>query len=203
MKRLLSALVLLALAGGVAAAGVPDPNNSLVLPPDGALQPRILGILDERPAGVHNPHPFANLTITIRNFANVPINGVYVVVELNSECDAPLCVCDMADLTGYTNASGQVVINVGLGGCCHVDGGAAAAIYADGVVIRSYDYVVSPDWNEALGNCVMGLDDFTIFGNYWVSGAGGCTDYDGNGATGIVDFSIFGQGWRQGCTQAP
>ena len=197
MKRLLSALVLLALAGSVASAGVPDPFNSSVLPPDGYAFPRVAGFLNE-PA----PHPFADLIITVRNFANVPIPSAYVEVVFSTLCEE-ICQCETFVMTGYTDPSGQVTINLAYGGCCYVEGGAAVAIYAEGAVIRAFEYAVAPDWNGAVGNCIMGLDDFTHFGTYWVSGEGGCTDYDGNGDTSFIDFTMFGQAWTLGCTPAP
>ena len=202
MKRLLSALVLLALAGGVASAGVPDAFNSSVLPSDAYVYPRVTGILDQRD-GAPNPHPLADLYVTVRNFANVPIPNAYVEVVFSTLCDDPVCMCDGIILDGYTDPTGLVIINLGYGGCCYVEGGAAVAVYAEGVVVRAFEYAVSPDWDEVEGNCIMGLADFTVFGNYWVSGEGGCTDYDGDGATALIDFTTFGQGWVQGCTPAP
>jgi hypothetical protein len=190
-------LIALALSGGVAAADVPDPSQCSVFPPDLQACPRTTGFPNE-PA----PHPSANLDITVRNFAAQPIQGAYVEVVIHPVCTG-ICICSTANHTGYTNAEGEVVINLGYGGCCHIVGAPAVVIYADGIPIRAFDYAVSPDWNGVTGDCQMALDDFILFGNVWVSGAGGCTDFDGSCVTDIADFTMFGQAWSQGCTPAP
>ncbi len=205
MKRLLSALAMIALVGGVASASVPYANDCIVSPADGMLSPRINGVLD-------NPTPsgYADLTVTVKAAGGYPINNCYVEVVLNADCLVPsgpfqgqptYCMCDGVTLTGYTNASGQVTINLGYGGCCNM--GAAVNIKADGVLIRSFDWFVSPDFDGAKGDCVMGLEDFTVFGNAWPGASPGCTDYDGNESTDVVDFTIFGGSWLQYCTPAP
>ncbi len=202
MKELLSALILLALVGSVAWATAPDPDACSVGPADVMGIPRVIGVLDQPTAS-----SYADIDIYVRNIDGLPIPGAFVEVNLETGAgcvtpsnDPVICFCENTVFTGFTNAAGYVQINGGFGGCCLEPG--AAVIIADGVPIREMVFV-SPDWNGEKGDCEMGLPDFTVFGTGWSTGAGGCTDYDGDDTTAIGDFTVFGAAWTKFCTEAP
>jgi hypothetical protein len=194
MKKLLSAMVALALISGAAWASVPDPDYCVVNPGDSMAFPRILGI----PAAAGGA-PYWNLDITVRAYGGINLANVFVEVVFDGSCGDPLCTCTGLSLTGYTNASGFLRLLVRLGGCCEAT--AAAIILADAVPIRSYEFVVSPDLTSPLGggDCQVVLADFSAFGTGIGSGASGCTDFTGDNTTNLGDFVVFGGGWGKSC----
>ncbi len=198
MKRLLSAVVMLALCSSVAYANVPDPTACEVTPLDGFLSQRMVVIGDE-PA----PVGMANISVLVAATGGVPLDNVFVEIFFAGECDATLCYCDGLVLSGYTDVNGMIDFNMAAGGCCEVT--TAARIVADGLPIRGYDVVSSPDWNGAAGDCAMGTDDFIAFGSLGWSGGQNCFDTTGDGTIDVTDFINFGNVWgtSQGCTPAP
>jgi len=192
MKKLLSAMIALALVSGAAWASIPDPDYCVVTPGDTMAYPRLLGV----PA-VTGGAPYWDLGITVKAFGGITLANVYVEVVFDVSCDG-LCSCTGLNLTGYTNASGYLGLQVRLGGCCQAT--AAAIILADAVPIRSYEYVVSADITSPLGggDCTINLADFSNFGGAY-GGGGGCTDFNGDAATNVADFTVFGGGWGKSC----
>ena len=192
MKKLLSAMVVLALVSGAAWASIPDPDYCSVMPGDAMAYPRILGI----PATAGGS-PYWDLDIHVAAFGGISLPNAYVEVIFDGSCE-DLCSCTGLNLTGYTNATGNLSLTVKLGGCCNYT--AAAIIQAEGVGIRVYDYVVSPDLTSALGggDCNVALADFSTFGGAY-GGGGGCADFNGDNVTGVADFVVFGGGWTKNC----
>lgn len=203
MKKLLSAMIMLALVSSVGWASVPDPDYCEVNPQDGMLCPRLVAVpLCES--------SFSHIDVYVRAFGGVNIDNAYVEILINGGCPE-FCECDCLELTGYTDANGHVEFFVEMGGCCEMD--AAACILADGVPIRQYNMIASPDVgdtplppNEDM--CLIQLVDFTAFGLNW--GLPGCFDFDGQEnvsgfpcITDLPDFTLFGLVWSRGCNSAP
>lgn len=195
MKKLLSAMIMLALIG-TAGANVPDPDYSEVLPQDNMDFPCLVGI-PTTGAGSF----YADIDVYVRAYGGIDLFNVYVEIVLAGHCSGSLCLCNDLVLTGYTDASGHVAFNTKLGGCC--EGTGSAIILADAVSLRGYDYVKSPDWNGVEGDCIVNLPDFTFFSAALSASASGCTDYTGDGVTSVPDFVVFGAGWGKSCTPMP
>jgi len=192
MKKVLGALAALALCSSLAAAEVPEQGNCTVAPSDN------LGGLVFSPL-VPAPAPASVNTITVRNSANAPINNASVVVEVG----ANTVLCGATVLTGVTNASGQVVLTLGGGGCAH-NVPLSGIIRANGVTIRTFANVKSPDYDGAGGNRSVGLPDLTQFSaEFGGSVPSACHDYDNNGNTGLPDLIIFGAPFQSASSCAP
>jgi len=191
-----------AVAAAVAGAGeIPPLVYCFVDPWDDMDYPCAVGIPDHR-EGVLDPSQYADITVTILDDDYQPLPGLYVEVIISSLCvagaDAPVCICEDAELTGYTNDDGQVSLNIALGGCCEDPW--AVEIIANGLWVYLVDMIVSPDWNLEEGDCSIDLADFITFGTAFHVGASGCTDLTGSGGTGLTDFIVFSAGWMRDCT---
>ena len=182
----MSLLIVLALATN-AASNVPDPDECIVLPCDEMVNPRIIGVPDE------NISPYANLDITVMGGPNLPLVNNAVEIWINPSC-TNLWYCDGMTLTGTTDSNGNVVLNMMLGGCSEEI--ASVIIMAEGVPIRAYDFISSPDNDGGLGQGDVNLADFITFGATWGSE---CTDLDGDGNASIGDFIVFGQTFTKSC----
>lgn len=193
MKTLLSVIIVLALVSSVAWASIPDPDYCVVLPGDLMANPRIVGI----PAVVGGA-PYWNLSIHVAAWGGSPIANSYVEIIFDVSCEG-LCSCTGLVLTGYTNASGDISLQVRLGGCCEAT--VAALILADNVPIRQYELVVSPDVTGPLGigDCATFLDDFGAFGAIFGGGTAGCADYNGDDLIDLSDFTVFASAWGRSC----
>jgi hypothetical protein len=123
---------------------------------------------------------FDDVDITIRNLEGnvIPDALVEIVFE-----DCPNLCLDPVDpaLSGFTNSAGQISLNPNAGGCneCTV------LIRSEGIVIRVYPRVVSPDWD---GTSADGqVDDFDL--DYFMSGEDEfCKDLDGSGMVDALDL---------------
>lgn len=194
MKKLLSAIIMLALVSSVGWASVPDPDYCVVSPQDAMDCPRIVGIPDCNDPGD------GHIQIYVRATGGIDIENCYVEIVFSPACEDTLCYCDCLDLTGYTDENGYIDFYFEMGGCCR--GTAAACILADGVPIRQYDFVVSPDHGaNPPGRCEVGLSDLQVFGAAYGSTGASCTDYDGNCETGLGDFSIMARVYGFYCTE--
>lgn len=186
MKKLLSALVLLALSSGLALADVPDPNNCSVIPSDG-----INGIII-CPAA---PTPLTETinTVTVRNLQNQTIANATVIFLFGTTIN----VCPSAVHTATTNASGVCTITVSGGGCATSAG--AGTVKANGVTIREYVNVKSPDWDTFSGDRTVGAGDYAQFAPRFNQGSttDPCFDYDNNGSVGASDYSIFARAFNR------
>jgi hypothetical protein len=153
----------------------PDSANCSVLPWD------TYGKLFVSPGSASN----ADLTTaTVRDRWGHPIKGVVVDVDLTS-C-TKLCVDYPVDgLTELTNPAGLAVLNPRVGGC----DSCAIVVTADGVPIRTYDRVASPDWTGAADGRVNASDVVFFISNYTTGEV--CADYDGSGTVGSADSVLF------------
>jgi len=192
MKKLLSALFVLALCSSVVFATVPDPTKCSVAPGD-ALNGLVTA--PDSPA----PISATLYTITVRNAANNPIPNASVVIEF----PAPTNIrnCTTANNTATTNAQG--VANITLrGGGCKISAG-AGLVKANGVVIRTYNNVKSPDWDGAAASGAMTLADLLAFRAVPVFPF--CHDYNNDNTMNLSDTLIFSSAYVPAhiCTLAP
>jgi len=191
---------MLALASSVAYANVPDPTACTVLPLDTFTNQRMVVIGD-----VPAPSALADIDIFVAATGGIGLGNRYVEVFIAGECDATMCYCDGLVLSGYTSDSpdpvGYISFNLAASGCCEVT--TAGRIVADGLPIRGYDIIVSPDYNGATGDCNMFTDDFVAFGAQGWAGQHTCYDTSGDGFVGVADFIAFGSAWGtdQGCVE--
>ncbi|MFC1572710.1 hypothetical protein ACFL6M_03835 [Candidatus Eisenbacteria bacterium] len=210
MKVLLGALFLLALAGGTASASVPDAGNSTVSPADGFNTPRLVGIPSDDDKTPLAEGWISNTVVTVRDGDNppAPIESSWVTLTI-ADPDENLCYCEQYPpvWAGFTDANGRVVLYQPFGGCSW---GVSwnAVIQADGIPLRAFEWIVSPDWNQDSGNCEITISDFTVFGWAWSGDPSNiqplCSDYDGNGLFTVVDLTLFGYAWIEGgCTELP
>jgi len=192
MKKLLSALFVLALCSTAAVATVPFPNNCNVNPCD-ALN----GVVScpDSPA----PIPASIVTLTIRNQANNPIQNAAVNLTLLTNT-SPICVCNTMVFNTTTNNSGQATMTMRYGGCI-MNTDNAAVFRANGVVVRAYRNTKSPDWDGASGNCAVNLSDTVRF----APTTDLCFDFDNDLDVDLADTVIFVSGLSpsHSCTPAP
>ncbi|MCK4304429.1 MAG: hypothetical protein KAY24_09350 [Candidatus Eisenbacteria sp.] len=186
MRSVVLAVIGLVLTVGIVNATVPDPDNCAVDPCD------TIGGL------IIYPDPvipgFASFTANVRNADNDPIPDAFVEIIFGMPGDLYLECPDLV-LTGTTDVNGNVTFDVSAGGCSV--GANAAKIRANGVDIRTYENVKSPDYaGVADGN--VDLDDFIPFGSA-MGVTGGCTDYFNDGMTGLEEFIVFGEAWGRTC----
>jgi hypothetical protein len=154
---------------------VPDSAYCIVTPWDAIHQ----ALVQPGPGGSSD-----NVTITIRNAAGGPIPGALVTIVL-SACNG-LCIDSPDGLSGTTNPSGQLVLNPRAGGCADCP----VRIIANGMRIRTYNRVVSSDWDGTLADGIVSAPDSAFF--YSVVGTSNpCADYDYNGTVGPPDVAIF------------
>jgi hypothetical protein len=204
MKRLIFVLCLLGIAATTAVADVPDESNCQTSL-DGLVLPRLLLIPD-----LPTPATAGAFTVTVRNASGLAINNAVVVIEIGGIVDNKVALCQSAITTRNTNASGVVSFNIPGGGC--YKGAGAFTIRANGVAIRSFTSVESPDYSAFDNAGIAGrwsksitAADFSAFGQAWQNGTGpaSCHDYDGNNAMNAGDFSIFGAVWSNGTRNCP
>ena len=182
MKKIAIALVAVALCASVSMANIPVEANCSVQPAD-ALNGFVVAPLDPAPldATVN--------TINVRNEANAPIPDAAVTIEFSGAIN----VCTSTVLAGVTDASGDVVLTLGAGGCAN-NVALSGVVKANGVTIRSYANVKSPDYDGAGGDKIVGIGDLVIFSNEFLgSSPAECHDYDNNLTTGIGDLIIFSE----------
>jgi hypothetical protein len=199
MKKLLSALFLLALCSSLAGANVPDPTKCTVGP--------LLGDpLTTGQVAFLSPGAIAGttITITVRNASNVVIPNLYVEVIFN----AAVKVCSNAVHTGTTNSLGVCVLTLKGGGCLS-NIGTACVIKAGGLPIKTLLYVRSPD-NEghtaSNPSGAVNTQDLGSFAQEYVAAvAQQCHDYDLANLCNTQDLGIFGGGYASGttCTLLP
>lgn len=189
MKKLLFALVVLALCSSVAMASVPDPGNSSVTPDynNGV-------ILVPYPGAPAVPYGASVLTVTVKNSANNPIAGA--LVEVTFHADIALCTSFVP--TATTNASGMAEIILAGAGCVHNTAN-AAVVRANGIIIRSFLNAKSPANSSAAGNSPessVNLSSLGAFVDAYNGFADGpCTQLINAGSTGIGDMSIVLDGY--------
>ncbi|MEZ4650541.1 MAG: hypothetical protein R3E97_17500 [Candidatus Eisenbacteria bacterium] len=180
MKKVLFSLLGLALCGSVAQANIPDPGFCTVTPAD-ALGGLVVAPLD--------PVALAATinTINVRNDQNAPIPNAAVTIEFSNA----ISLCSATVTSGTTDANGDVTLTLGGGGCAHVVA-LSGQVKANGVTIRNYENVKSPDYDGAAGDLVVNLSDLVVFSAEFLgSNPAECHDYDNNGATNLGDLVVF------------
>lgn len=201
MKRLIFVLCLTAIAASTSFADVPDPANCLTT--IDAVQ-RVL-MIPGTPL-----EAAGTFTVTVKNASGVAINNAVVSVEIGGLADSKTVLCTGQSTQANTNASGIVTFNITGGGCYKAAG--AVVIRANGVEIRSFSAVMSPDYagtdNGGIANRwskSITAADFSSFGQSFQGGTGpaSCHDYDNSGGMGAADFAIFGQVWDGGTRSCP
>jgi hypothetical protein len=200
MKRLLISVCALALIAGAAYADVPDPSNCscdldqtdrLLMIPGGPVPP---------PAGPWARNSNAGFSVNVRNAANAPINNAVVEV-IPGGLDVYTGLCDYQDdgLVKNTSVSGDVSFNV-QGGGCYKGQPDACVIRANGVIIRTYTNVMSPDYLGYDNVGVAGLYSLTVDPSDLASfiaayqggtGPASCHDYGNDGETDPTDLAVF------------
>jgi len=144
-----------------------------------------------------NPlNPLGAFTVTVKDNACNPLPNILVEVIVKGQVTGQIRLCAGAILSGRTNANGDIMFNIPGGGCSKVVN--ALEIRANNVVIRSYDVVVSPDYNGSdnvgqagRSDLQVGLTDFVAFVAAY-SGGPSCHDYNNDGLTSLIDFTLFG-----------
>jgi len=192
MKKLLSALFVLALCSSVALATVPDPTKCTVVPADA-----LLGVIlcPDTPTV-----PSSTIyTVTVKNSAGAVIPNANVAFQFPLPTNIKECTTNV--LTGTTNGSGVCVITLRGGGCQRTSGAVfACQVVANGVIIRSYYNAKSPDWDGAVSNGTVNLADLITF-----KGPIGCHDYNNDNVMNLADTIVFAGGYQpqHTCTLKP
>jgi len=202
MKKLLSALFLLALCSSLAMATVPDPQYCTVTP-----------LLGPRPSPSEPPYPATavaflspavvggtTLTITVKNHSNAVIPNAAVSVSF----DAAIRTCPGVSHTATTDGSGVCHITLRGGGCLSEVLG-ACVIVANGQEIKNLNFVRSPDNNShtaPAGDGDVGLIDLGFFGPEFKGtySPAKCHDYDNDGLCNLIDLGYFGPSYKSGVT---
>ncbi len=183
MKKLLYALVVLALCSSVAMASVPSPENSSVATDFNN------GVILVPHDGRSAPYAASVLTITVKNSANNPIEGALVEVTLHGN----IALCTSFVPTAVTDASGVAQITLAGAGCVHNTAN-AAVVRANGVIIRTFANAKSPANMDPDGNsptASVGLQALTVFQDAFNAAyPGSCTDITNNNETGLGDLTI-------------
>lgn len=191
MKKLLSALFLLALCSSLAVANVPDPSKCTVTPD---LNNGVL-IAPGNLSGT-------TLSVTVRNASNNPIPNANVSVVFNSA----IRICTNAVHTGVTNASGFCSINLRGGGCINTATTGACVVIANGIQIKAYVKVKSPDnasHDTSVPSGSVTIADLPFFADEFKGvAAAGCHDYTNDGVVSTSDLPLFGDSFKGGlsCT---
>ena len=181
MNKLLSSLVALALCSSVALAKVPYPPLCVVTPCD------ILGgavLCPDSPS----PIQASVVTLSIYNQAGNPLMNEPVVVTFGS---GPLCISPNMVFNATTNSRGMAVMTLRGGGCIQNTDG-ACVFRCNGVVIRNYANLKSPDWDGTAGDCGVNLPDFVRF----ASGTDLCFDFNNHGGVDLSDVVTFISGFK-------
>lgn len=194
MKKLLFSLVALALCSGLALATVPDPTNCIVLPCDNLGPPGVGGVVVC--PGTPSAIPASLVTVTVKNAAGNVIPNATINVTMGSPLINGCATPDPLPWDGVADGSGVWSKNFNAGGC--FGGANACVITANGVPIRSYVNVKSPDWNGGVANLLVQGDDFSNFLASFNPGTPGCHNYDNDNDTDLADFVIFASGFNPG-----
>ena len=166
--------------GELPCAGGLDPGACEVIPHD-ALHSFL--VMPDDPVTSH-----LETLVRVRTTSGVPIANSFVRIEFVPE----VFLCASAVLTGVTDQNGEVHL-VAAGGNCVIDRPGAVLVYADDVLLRSFDNVRSPDFDRVSGDGKVDLSDLVSF-SAQLFGVDPplCHDYDLNGDVDLGDFVIFG-----------
>lgn len=163
----------------VPTSDIPDPANCSVIPCD------VIGGIVLAP-DVPGAAPASIVEVTVRDNAGNPMVGVVV------SCDilAPAGLCPTAVRIGTTDAAGQATLRL-YGGGCQAEM-SAGVVRANGIAIRRYEDVKSPDFDGAGSDLQVNLADLLAFSAEFLGQSpAGCHDYDNSGGTTLSDLVIF------------
>jgi hypothetical protein len=179
--------ICLIFCGTAAASVVPDPSKCVVV-----------GNISEYGLLVA-PGPLSgtSLTITVLDATYHPIPGASVWVVF----DPSIHTCENAQIIATANGQGICTLQLRAGGCVR-NGAVACALVANGVEIRRYRDVKSPDnaghQNSAPDGAVA-ISDLAFFADEFLGvAAAACHDYDNDGACDIADMPFFGDSFTSG-----
>jgi hypothetical protein len=177
---------------GVANATIPDETLSTVLPCD-----TFLGMVTapDHVGGVLNPLSNCNFTVTAVNGQGNVIPDAFVEILFGTPGNHTFC--PTAVLTGTTDDAGQLVMNIGAGGCTM--GATAIRVRVNNTVIRTWQNVKSADYNGVASDGNVVLADFVYFAGRYNAHAPGCTDYFNSGFTELADFVFFAASYARTC----
>jgi hypothetical protein len=147
-------------------------------------------------------------TVTfLRPDCETPIAGAVIEVLVNGMADERTRPCDLWDAVKNTDENGTAAFRM-LGGGCY-KGEAAVVIRGNGVEMRRFDAVMSPDYagwdNQGLAgrsDLAMTPVDLAAFIAAYRGGIGSasCHDYDNNGTTDPSDLAVFCKAYAGGST---
>lgn len=155
--------------------------------------------------------PASDFCVTVRNPANQPINNALVEILVGGQAGSYTRVCPDQTLVDYTDATGTVCFNIA-GGGCYKNQPDAVVIRANGIVIRSFEAVMSSDYEGQVDDGVPNMWDHRVnprdlasFVSAYQGGTGprSCHDYDNNGMTDPPDLSVFVQAYKGGVNVCP
>lgn len=136
--------------------------------------------------------PGNTVQLVVRSAAGDPVANANVTVEVGPEVD----LCHDVVLTTTTDSEG-VAHFTALGGGCKSHTSLVTIIRVNGVVVRNYSDVKSPDFDGTTSNLRVDLGDLLSFSDeFGGKASGGCHDYDNNGNTGLADFILFVPAFR-------
>ncbi len=180
------------------AADPPDPCVTTTL--DGVG--RLLLIPDEDGA---DPHPMGSFTVTVKNYDCQPIYNAVVEVIIGGQATNKTKLCGSAVTVKLTDHNGNVTFNIPGGGCYR--GADAVVIRANGVIVRNFYAVMSPDYagwdNSGMANrwsLSITPVDLAAFVAAYQGGTGpaSCHDYDNSGVTDPRDLAVFASTYSGG-----
>lgn len=153
-----------------------------------------------------NPHSrFSVQAINMYNCETPVVNAVVEVV-IYSNVDQRTSICDgYLGLVGITDDEGWAHFDVPGGGCAK--GETVVVIRINGIDIRQYDAIVSPDYTgwDNIGepnrwSHTIDPADLAAFVAAYQGGAGpaSCHDYDNNGIVDPPDLTVFVSAYKGG-----
>lgn len=178
--RVLSlATVALVTMAGAAMAGIPDCNLSVI------------------PNVISTPNGTIPTTFTIVSSSG-PINNATVELRYSANGNAAACWCTgqvHPNISGVTNASGQVTFNVSGGGCLNpatISGGVALQVFVNNIPCKQIGQV-SPDViNTTSPPCAVTLADAVNFTAPLATATYDfCHDLNSDLAVGLTDAVLF------------
>ena len=174
---ILASCSIVASSAGTSRLSLPEPFFCSVEPADD------LGGLFLVPSEA--PPPASQILVTVRNGSNNIIPDAVVSVTLTERN----VVCGSTILSGVTNSAGQVTLLLKGGGCAHQIP-LSGLIKANGLTIRAYENVKSPDTN---GDLKVDIRDLVMFSREFLEAdPAECHDYNNDGVTGLPELVLFG-----------
>lgn len=186
-----------------AEADLPDPSCITVTLDDSE---RLLMVPDED--GI--PHASFSVRVVNMSDCETVIAGAIVEVLITGHVSGHVRTCDATGYAvGTSDSDGWVHFNIPGGGCYTSQDGGAVVIRVNGIHVRGYDRIVSPDYagydlegQPNLWSHTVDPVDLAAFVLAYRGGIGpaSCHDYDNNGVVDPTDLSIFTAAYQGGTT---